>query len=269
MENNMIGLPNLGKTCFINSCVQALLSCKGILHEIRTRNVSGDVNKRVQKITYSDKGLPVQRLHVCNLLMHIYSRDHPEYTIGESQDCSEFLTYYLEELKTIDQKIKIQTITKNRVTQEVSITESFENILFLPLMDIEMNPYHNIYECISGYNTVEYDFGNIEYKILETGKQIFIGLKRFIGVMFNGNYISRKLNIPITMNDNITILVNNVRVSFCLVSVIMHFGQLQDGHYITYRKIRNQWTYADDEDIGFLNKKSFDNGYIYVYEREI
>lgn len=271
MENSLIGLNNLGNTCFINSCIQIILSSKGVLNEIRTRNVSGDIDKSVQKITFSETGLPIQKDEVCALLMNIYERDNPDYQIGQSQDCSEFLTYYFEYLKTTDQKITIETRTTES-DGTLSVTEGTEDILFLPIPSTshKRNEITDIYDCFDEYRHTEFENtkgkGTVEYKIKSTGKQIFIGLKRFAGTMFMGSYVSYKVNRSVEMYDEITIPVNDVPTKYTLVAMILHVGELHGGHYIAYRKIHGQWTFADDSHVGFLCDGEFNRGYIYVYE---
>lgn len=267
MENTLIGLNNLGNTCFINSCIQIILSSKGILNEIRTRNVAGDIDKRVQRITFSESGLPIQKDEVCALLMNIYERDNSEYEIGQSQDCSEFLTYYFEYLKTTNQKITIETKTSDN-DGTVSVTECMEDILFLPIP--QKNGIVDFYDCFDEYRHTEFEnkngIGTVEYKIKSTGKQIFVGLKRFSGTLFMGNYVSYKINRSVEMYDEITIPVNDIPTKYTLVAVILHFGELNGGHYIAYRKIHGQWTFADDSTVGLLDDGQFNRGYIYVYE---
>ena len=267
MEHIMIGLPNLGNTCFINSCIQAILSSSGILNEIRTRDVAGDIDKRVQRVVFSERGLPIQSEEICCLLMNIYDRDNPGYEIGENQDCSEFLTYYFNYLKTTDQKITIETTMRN--SKETSVTECTEDILFLPIP--KKNGTITFYDCFDEYKSTTFEAengetGTVDYKIKHTGKQIFIGLKRFSGVLYRGRYISRKIYTPVEMDEEITIPVGDENKNYTLKSIILHIGELAGGHYITYRKMNNVWFYADDMNIGELKKGKFNMGYIYVYE---
>lgn len=266
MDSNLFGLPNLGNTCFINASIQCLLTCTEMVNEIQKRDVSGDLNKRVLRVIFSMNGLPLQRHDICSLLMHTYARDNTSYTMGESQDCSEYLTYFIDNLGTQSQKITIETEIYDTVKLTTLKAVNTENILFLPIVNSNGIKLNNFNDCLSEYLCTSDGDNNINYRIKSTGKQIFIGLKRFIGILRNGQYFSHKLNNNVTMPHDIVIPVDGTDVEYRMIAMIVHFGQLNGGHYICFRKINNEWVFIDDENIGTCGDIRFDQGYIYVYE---
>jgi ubiquitin C-terminal hydrolase len=262
------GLPNLGNTCFLNSVIQLVAACPGIIDEIQTRTVSeDDVDKSLQRRMFGFTRLISRPRDICELAMLKFRQRVTDYEPGMSYDCCEFLNYYLEYLDTKSQTIEIkQTIVFPDKPPVIKIEH--ENVLRLPILDGNRNPHTTFYDCLNDFSNSESDGIVFRSQLNKIGDDFVFSLKRFsFSLDANNNPIIEKLNFPIKVDPELELYVNGELIRMKLVFLIFHTGNFDGGHYVTFRLIGDLWTYSNDHDSGCTNAVPFDRGYVYVYRR--
>lgn len=285
-SDEIFGLPNLGNTCFMNSSIQALLACTEVVNEIRSRDVRGDLNKRVFRVIFSKKGLGSQARNVCELLMHMYAKYNIDYEIGRQEDCTEYLMYLLDNIETTKHELMVsETSVWHRQNDRDEVRLLPTNSLSLPIVSVDGKVLKTFKECIkecfSSYD-VDEDISHSK-KIISTGKHLFVDLKRFAVKMVRGRGVQYKLKHEVEMTETIILTVGGNKINYNLVAMILHEGECGGGHYTCFRKINDTWYYFNDESVTELDSPYYNvgedengdailesiflSGYFYVYEK--
>mmetsp|Transcript_22548 Transcript_22548/g.49850 ORF Transcript_22548/g.49850 Transcript_22548/m.49850 type:complete len:835 (-) Transcript_22548:225-2729(-) len=123
----LVGLKNLGNSCYMNSTVQLLLGLPEVkdryldaavrLRESATGDVAGDLLSQVAKLTFgihSERYAPPWRegddeddprfLVAPQMFRTLIGKGHSEFSTGRQQDAAEFLQYLLEQLMRSERK---------------------------------------------------------------------------------------------------------------------------------------------------------------------
>lgn len=120
--------------------------------------------------------------------------------------------------------------------------------------------------------------------LLNIPKYLIIQLKRFQFNSKNMNFskILEQVNYPLfldmdkyCLNNNINTNINNKNI-YELTNVIYHLGiQMGSGHYTSHHKVKNNWFYADDDNIEkideteLFNKRNKILSYVLIYENKL
>ena len=75
----------------------------------------------------------------------------------------------------------------------------------------------------------------------------------------NGN--GKKLKTKINFEKELILNINNTNVKLELESIIVHYGSINSGHYIAYKKIENKWFEFNDSN-SYQNEIEIDNNKI-------
>lgn len=284
MDRQLIfGLQNLRNTCFMNASIQSLLAFHDLIDEINTRDTRGDINLRVMRVIFSERGLPKQSQEVCELLMHMFARDSFSYVVGQQADASEFIVFLLDKINATRQKIRIEITRKFLYEGEDIVSYENEDMLIVNIVDDNGNKLSTFDECFRNYSTdfirdepeekeedkegyIRRTHSDREYKIEKTGKHFYIQLKRFMRTARGTN---RKLKHEVEMPQTIMLPIGDEIVECNMVSMIQHDGDVGRGHYYTFRKIDDSWFLFNDEHVRKveMTDDDFNSGFMYVYER--
>ena len=286
MEIN--GILNNGNSCYMNSGIQMLLSCKIFNNIINSDSIKFKSNiLKLYKDFLNDYYNSNKYVNIINIKKILLSKNN-NYNNNEQQDSHEFLIDFIEilenELKK-ENNIKILNFDNKNITSiifdthissiiycqdtnEKSKNITKEKILSIPILN---KNNINIQNCLDEYSKIEVLKDDYKWKSDKTNnyhnaykrlyykcipKYFIIQLQRFF-------YDSTKNNKYVEINDEITI--HDIRLS--LRSFIIHIGNLNYGHYICLKNINNIWYKCDDENIKIINniKEYFKYAYILLY----
>jgi ubiquitin carboxyl-terminal hydrolase 8 len=290
--NKLIGLNNIGNTCYLNSALQLLINCTVLTKIILTTNFNNAKLNYIKNffINYFNSEIPI-----CpNKLKIIVGQKSNKFMSFAQQDSHEFLIYLLEILEeefknhfTNEEicKIKLKelisslfdigitSIIYSEETNEQSKTHINERILSLP---IKKGDNITLNDCINDFLKVEKLDGDskwfsqknnknvVAYKRLilkRLPKYLIIHLKRF-------SYFSssNKNNKVVKCDEKIIIEDRN----YDLRGIVYHSGTANGGHYISVIKLNGEWYLCNDGTITKLdNIENYLNyGYIYLYVKQ-
>jgi len=290
--NKLIGLNNIGNTCYLNSALQLLINCTVLTKIILTTKFDNVKLNYIKNffINYSNSEVPI-----CpdKLKLIVGQKSNKFMSFGQ-QDSHEFLIYLLEILEeefknhfTNEEicKIKlnelisslfdigISSIIYSEETNEQSKTYINERILSLP---IRKGDNITLTDCLNDFLKIEKLDGDskwfseknnknvVAYKRLilkRLPKYLIIHLKRF-------SYFSssNKNNKSVKCDEKIIIEDRN----YDLRGIVYHSGTAHGGHYISVIKLNGEWYLCNDGTITKLdNIENYLNyGYIYLYVKQ-
>lgn len=252
MENySLIGLPNLGNTCFASAALQGIMSNNALVSELI-----------ISDSKYSDIFLNMNKnkTQSCASIILSYKALNSSYKIGNTEDASEFLEALLDDFKTEEQQIHIETNILYLDTNKTSKVKCYENILHLEITN-------SIMESTVNYLIEKTEDKIFRKEIIKMGNLMILSIKRFKYIIDNENIIHEKINSDIDVPDEINMRDKNCDIPMELTAFIVHYGDIIDGHYVCFRKYKDKWFVLDDEKILEITIPDKKKAYILFYQR--
>jgi ubiquitin C-terminal hydrolase len=285
----MKGFKNIGNTCYINSGLQMLIQNQDLCQLIINYSSGSEILRKIADFIekYYEKSesniiVPIEIKQIVENKTNIFNG-------FQQQDSTEFIIVLLniidEEIKNINKdskelnylfEIKFNTRIKCKLRECLQIynRKEFNNFLFLDI-DSDCTSLEYAYKKFKSGTKLENDnkyfcencqskrIASKRYSIDIWPKYVNIWLKRF---RYNDNKIltknNQELDIPLIWRHNTY-----------LQGAVIHYGTLNNGHYVYVGKYDSKWYLFNDSSISEIKtevelKKILLNAYLLSYTRD-
>lgn len=270
----MIGLQNLGNTCYMNSAIQLLMNCNSFKKMIKNnKNKSENLNIIYNFIKEYESA---NRYITPKDLKNMVGKRKQLFGGFGQQDSHEFLIFLFD---IIDEDLKINNNSelydifgleflinfKCKILNCLNESEHIEKELFLNLdlsdnLDNSYRNYKQIVKLIDDnmYMCEKCNMKRPGRKLIVTkkwSKDLIIVLKRF-----NNNLIKNNNDMDIPLEW---------RHGYRLKGGILHSGSLNGGHYVYFGMKNNEWYLFNDSNVSTINNINnyLKKAYILHYEK--
>lgn len=259
----MKGLQNIGNTCYMNAGLQMLLHnedfCKLVLKYVSHSEILNKIGTFITSY-YDDMTRSINMTEIKNLI-----DERKDTFIGyNQQDATEFIIFFLDiidtEIKKINKQstelndifgLKINTRTKCKINSCLNISNKIETTNFL-LLDIENN-MTNLNDIYRNYKSSEKLEGNEKYycenckekrvaskrySVENWSPHIIMWLKRFKPINNSYQKMNQSIDIPLNWRHDIN-----------LKGAVIHYGNINGGHYVYVGMVNNKWYLYDDSSV--------------------
>lgn len=241
LEDKLIGMTNIGNTCFIAAALQGVLACPKLVEEISN-------NSMFQKL-YTTNNLAIHDF------ANNYAKYNKRYRKGMSGDSGEFLIYLFD-------NIKVQDIVTKHTLKLSYLDERTPGEVLGEDRIINLVTKDNMLDSLADYQHEVSDDIIFDRTFTDSGNTLIFAIKR--SKVNNQTIIkdNRKINIPMEF----PLVLENQEKHYCLVSFIVHLGNHNGGHYVNYRKKDDKWYILNDSSISEMSTlPPFSDAYITFY----
>lgn len=280
------GLRNLGCTCYINASLQQLLRVPEVRDTIlgyipSDGNIQNDWLAELQQLFVKLLYFPCAYIDPWRFISKFKTTDGRAIDVREQQDAMEFIESVMAQ---IDEKIPgkpIETLLHGKIIHEIVPLDStieyhgetFEKFQVFPLEVRDINNISDSFKLFrvpdtftgkNKYNT-EKDVGLIDaqrlHAVIDAPDTFIFQLKRFD---FDFYTMTRtKIHTPFVFPevlDIAPILKSGESTIYNLSGIVMHSGNSEGGHYISYAKDKDGWFVYNDHHVTQVDSK-------YIMER--
>ncbi len=262
--DSMVGITNIGDTCFISSVLQCMRSFT-------------DINPQLRKGMFEENSLSCEYIDFLTSVKGAKEPVKPEMLLvkGRSlmdstgqQDAGEFLLQLLDHLTDKDCKVKGDyfpgtTKPMNPISMmfhvglERQLTGAMPEIEPYSSLDLPIKEGDGRLACVIDRffqpEEVSHEGKTVtkQYKIDSIDEYLIINLKR---TYWDGGPKKHTMRISFDLNGL------KVKESFSLMAVIMHKGNgAEAGHYTAYVKRCDGWYYYDDAEVRQVSNEEMAN----------
>lgn len=284
-DNNhlFVGLPNLGNTCYMNSCVQLLESSCFFRNFLNTSSpISGALSALVDAVDDKES-----RREKCRKLRdQLFASGHPEFQSGKyaQKDAAACLQAILENIGYCFHTQTVVIRSKGLIAIQSDPVIDPRQILALginegdkqlqAMLENEFAP-QNVEDINSEVLEKDSKINAPSNSVLVTqlGSRapgfVVIQVKRY--KIAHTRVLKNSQAIQIE-GDIITLSFSGVQVSYKLKGFIKHIGRTpSDGHYVAFGEHNSSWFCCDDAVVRAVNleekEASKENAYVLIFDR--
>lgn len=281
------GLKNMGNTCYLNSGLQLLLNCI-FFNKLIIKNNYEDLFLNGYKQTLIDYyNKEVTQIGPRIISSHIF-KNFTQFNHLEQSDSSEFIICLLEliENKILNLTFNLYSELNNKKLISILFTCEIKNCITcletnetfysndsLKILTFSIPKKNNLKleDCYNDFIKEEKLNGNYKYynekinKYVEAKKKIVIAnLPKYLFInlnRFNNNL--EKISEEILIDDKFKI--NNT--DYKLIGFIVHIGNLNNGHYLSFLLKNEKWYLCNDNNINICESitKFVKHAYILLF----
>ncbi|XP_019201866.1 ubiquitin carboxyl-terminal hydrolase 26 [Oreochromis niloticus] len=255
------GFPNIANTCYMNSCLQSLLNTEEFIRDISCQEIlwravpEARLLRRLIDIrdchNSRDYGLKKHRL---KSFKEAFSKHVPEYKGSAQKDAHEFLTFFLNEVKSLSPHLKRKAALLGRsYTCPVEDHHVFkmENMRTckscghqsshqeeFTSLSLDLVPEGSVEDMLETYlkeQKIEFlcycggTTSEVKPSFDTLPRVLILHLKRF---GFTKTNKLQKVHDPVWLQRDLVVSSKQGGGCYSLVSIISHYGGTESGHYI-------------------------------------
>jgi ubiquitin C-terminal hydrolase len=269
----MKGFNNMGNTCYLNAGLQMMIQNVDLCNLILKYYQQSVILNKIGNVILEYHNYQHAQNHSITpneIKKIVEERQKIFYGYGQ-QDSSEFVICFLniidEEIKKIDINskeienifginINIRIKCKYNTCLQISNTKETNNFLLLDI-DQDSSTLDDLYRKFKSYEMLTEEnqyfcekcnckrIASKRYQVIEWPNYLLINLKRF---KQNGHCVTKQ-------NQHIDINIS-WRHDMNLIGAVIHYGNINGGHYVYVGKQANKWYLFNDNSISEINSEN-------------